>query len=214
MKLAIKYQLSKTAIWSNLDQVRYLRQTMRWMGNGCAGMAPPPVKRMVLAAYLRRFSLNQFIETGTYMGDTLAHMALDKSVNCTSIELDDNYYQSALQRFSSYTNVRLFKGDSGKVLLDIVHKLEAPSLFWLDGHYSGAMTARGDVDTPISTELQVILDSPIKNHVILIDDARQFDGTSSYPYLDVLLDTIRKKSAYHIEISIDIIRLTPQLKTE
>jgi hypothetical protein len=187
---------------------------MQWMGNGCRGIAPPPVKRVVLSSYLRRFSLHQFIETGTYMGDTLAYIALDKKLKCTSVELADTYYQLALARFASYTNVNLIKGDSGAVLPDIVRRLEEPALFWLDGHYSGAMTARGDADTPISSELQVILDSPIKTHVILIDDARQFDGTSSYPHLDVLMNTVREKSAYHIEVSIDIIRLTPKSKTE
>jgi hypothetical protein len=50
---------------------------------------------MVLSAYLRRFDLHQFIETGTHLGDTLAYIAHDKAVKCTSIELADSYYQSA-----------------------------------------------------------------------------------------------------------------------
>lgn len=138
---------------------------------------------MVLSAYLRCFDLHQFIETGTHLGDTLAYIAHDKSVMCTSIELADSYYQAAMQRFASYANVTLLQGDSGTVLLEFVRTLHAPALFWLDGHYSGGITARGELDTPVSVELQAILDSPIKNHVILIDDARCFDGTTSYPHL-------------------------------
>lgn len=193
MKLTIKHQLSKIGIWPHLDLVRRLPQITRWIGTGCTGIAPPPVKRMVLSAYLRRFDLHQFIETGTQLGDSLAYIAQNKAVKCTSIELADSYYRL---------------GDSGIALPEVVRTLRAPALFWLDGHYSGGITARGELDTPVSAELKSILDSPIKDHVILIDDARCFDGTNSYPHLDTLLNTVRENAAYHIEVSADIIRLT------
>lgn len=211
MKLAIKYQLSRLSILPKLDLLRRLPEIARWIADACTGIAPPPVKRMVLSAYLQRFVLRHFIETGTHLGDTLAYIALDKAVKCTSIELSDEYYQAAKQRFASYTNVILLQGDSGAVLPGCVRSLQAPALFWLDGHYSGGDTARGEMDTPVSTELQVILDSPIKTHVILIDDARCFDGTNGYPHLDALLNTVRENGTYRIEISADIIRLTPRI---
>jgi len=91
----------------------------------------------------------------------------------------------------------------------VVNQLTTPALFWLDGHYSGGLTAQGDSDTPISAELTAILTSPCKTHVILIDDARCFDGNNGYPYLEDLLKTVREKSNYCIEVSTDIIRLTP-----
>lgn len=171
---------------------------------------PPPVKRMIISSYLKRFHLSHFIETGTHLGDTLADIAHDKSVTCTSIELSDEYFHKALQRFRSYTNVILKHGDSAVVLPECVWDLQAPALFWLDGHYSGGSTACSGVDTPVSAEIQAILVSPIKTHVILIDDARCFNGTNTYPYLDVLLQTIRESANYNIEVSADIIRLTPK----
>lgn len=177
---------------------------------GCSGIAPPPVKRMVISSYLKRFHLNHFIETGTHLGDTLADIAYDKSVSCTSIELSDECFHKALQRFRSFPNVILKHGDSAVVLPECVRGLQAPALFWLDGHYSGGNTAQGEVDTPVSAELQTILDSPIKTHVILIDDVRCFNGTNTYPYLEVLLQKIRHDGNYNIEISTDIIRLTPK----
>ena len=206
MKLAIKQKLSKMGILPYIDVVRRLPQISRWIGTGCVGMAPLPVKRMIISAYMRHFDLHQFIETGTHFGDTLAYVAHDKSVMCTSIELADSYYQAAMQRFASYANVTLIQGDSGTVLPEFVHNLLAPALFWLDGHYSGGITARGDLDTPVSAELQAIMDSH-QTHVILIDDARLFNGTNSYPHLDVLLNTVREKAVYHAEVSADIIRL-------
>ena len=160
-------------------------------------------------AYLDRFCLNEFIETGTHMGDTLAYVASNKGVRCTSIELAEDYYRHATNRFRSWSNVHLRHGDSGKILPELVVALRRPALFWLDGHYSGGSTAKGAIDTPISDELSAILDSPIKGHVVLIDDARCFDGTHGYPQLDQLLGKIRACSNYTVEISTDIIRLTP-----
>lgn len=165
---------------------------------------------MVLSAYRRQFGLTQFIETGTHLGDTLAYIAQQKSVHATSIELDETYYRAAKQRFIGYSNVTMLQGDSGKLLPELVYRLQTPALFWLDGHYSGGDTGKGELDTPVSVELDAILGLPVKGHVILIDDARCFDGTQDYPHLDRLLETVRRNNTYHIEVSTDIIRLTPK----
>jgi len=154
--------------------------------------------------------LTQFIETGTHLGDTLAYVAQQKGVHATSIELDEAYFRAAKQRFLRYTNVTILQGDSGKLLPEHVRQLQEPALFWLDGHYSGGDTGKGELDTPVSAELEAILGSPVKGHVILIDDARCFDGNQNYPHLDRLLETVRRKDTHHIEVSTDIIRLTPR----
>ena len=67
------------------------------------------------------------------------------------------------------------------------------------------------METPISLELDSILISDITGHVILIDDARCFTGFDDYPILETFLDKIRKNQKYDIEISSDIIRLTPKI---
>lgn len=209
MKTTIKHSLSALGVLPLIDLVRRLPEIVRWIRNGCTGIAPQPVKRMMLSAYRKRYGLSNFIETGTYMGDTLAYVARKRSVSVTSIEVDEAYYQAAKKRFSNYQNVTLLLGDSGKLLPKLVSQLQAPALFWLDGHYSGGDTGRGELDTPVSAELEVILASPIKGHVILIDDARCFDGTNDYPFLDKLLEIVRRQNAYSIEVSTDIIRLVP-----
>jgi len=210
MKIRVKEQLSRLGILPYLDLVRRLPEITRWIRNGCTGLAPPPVKRLVVSGYRARYDLHQFIETGTHVGDTLAYVAHDKSIDCVSIELADNFYEAAQLRFASYANVTLLHGDSAVVLPQVVRNLQAPALFWLDGHYSGDTTARGELDTPVSAELQTILDSPIEGHVILIDDARCFDGTGGYPHLDNLLNSVRVHGVYDTEVSSDIIRLTPK----
>jgi len=210
MKTIIKHKLSRQGLLAALDLIRRLPEIARWIQAGCIGIAPPPVKRMVISAYRKRYGLTRFIETGTHLGDTLAYIAQQKVVNATSIELDETFYRAAKQRFAGYPNVTMLEGDSGKLLPVLVHQLQTPALFWLDGHYSGGDTGKGVLDTPVSAELEAILGSPVKGHVILIDDARCFDGTQDYPYLDQLLEMVRLKNTYHIEVSTDIIRLTPK----
>lgn len=210
MKIIFKHNLSRLGLLPKLDLVRRLPEIVRWIQSGCTGIAPHPVKRMVISAYLKRYGLTQFIETGTYLGDTLAYIARHKTVHATSIELDEVYFQAAMKRFRGYPNVTLLHGDSGILLPELMRKLQTPALFWLDGHYSGGDTGKGELDTPISAELAAILESPVKGHVILIDDVRCFDGTQDYPYLERLLETVRSKNIYHIEVSTDIIRLVPK----
>lgn len=210
MKKIIKQSLFRFGIFPLVDISWRTPQIIRWIGAGCTGVAPAPIKRMVISAYRKRYGLKQFIETGTHFGDTLAYIAQLKIVHATSIELDQTYYAAAKQRFAKYSNVTLLQGDSGKILPELVHKLDTPALFWLDGHYSGADTGRGELDTPVSIELQAVLESPINGHVIIIDDARCFDGTQDYPHLDRLLEMVRKNNKYNMEISTDIIRLTPK----
>jgi hypothetical protein len=77
-------------------------------------------------------------------------------------------------------------------LADVVKGLTAPAAFWLDGHYSGGVTADSGGDAPILRELQAVLTSSI-DHLVLIDDARLFDGTNGYPTLDVVSSLVAER---------------------
>ena len=207
MKKKIKYALFRLGVYSALDFTRSVPTISRWIKTGCAGVMPTPIKRRVILSYLKQFKLDQFIETGTHYGDTLAYIASDATIKCMSIELAEFYYLEAQKRFAQYKNVKLLQGDSAILLKEYVAQLKTPSLFWLDGHYSGCHTAKGYKETPIEEELSIILNSPL-SHVILIDDARCFTGQNDYPRLETLIENIRNTSQYAIEISGDIIRCT------
>lgn len=89
--------------------------------------------------------------------------------------------------------------------------MTGPVLFWLDGHYSGGITAKGGLDTPVCAELDAILDHPVHTHVIRIDDARCFDGISDYPQLDKLVEQVRlRRPDMAVEVSHDMIRIFPR----
>ena len=214
MKSKIKNILARLQIFPALDFIRHLPEIMGWLRKGSCGIAPLPYKRMVIRSYLERYQLGCFIETGTHLGDTLSYIAMNRSVQAFSIELADGYYEAATKRFARYPNVELFHGDSGKLMPKVISSLSKPALFWLDGHYSGGLTAKGEVDTPVSAELQSIFQSPVAGHVVLIDDVRCFDGSNDYPHLDEILAVIRHDGRYHVEISADIMRLTPKLHAE
>jgi hypothetical protein len=130
--------------------------------------------------------LKQFVETGTYLGDTLEYIARE-GVDCMSIELSEQLYAAATRRFAGFENVNLILGDSAQEMPKLLTRLGKPTLFWLDGHYSCGFTARGETDSPIIAELEAIYNHPIAGHVILIDDARCFNGINDYPRLDDLI---------------------------
>ncbi len=60
-----------------------------------------------------------------------------------SVEIGDDLYNAAKQKFRNSKNVHLFHGDSGKVLAELLYRIDQPALFWLDGHYSAGITAKG-----------------------------------------------------------------------
>lgn len=101
-----------------------------------------------------------------------------------SVELDQKLYENASRSFSN--DPQIYQGDSGQVIEKLLKDLDQPCLFWLDGRYSEGFTAKGELNTPIINELKHIFNDPIKNHVILIDDARCFIGENDYPSMQYL----------------------------
>lgn len=208
IKNSVKYFLIKTKLWYMLDSLRKFPNILYYFNSGCHGVSPDLLKMRIVKSYLKQFSMNIFIESGTYLGDTCNYIA-ESGVRCISIELSEQLYREVTKRFRSYKNVELILGDSSMELSKLLAKIKEPALFWLDGHYSAGITACAGKFTPISDELEAIFNHSITQHVILIDDARCFNGTNGYPHLDDLLHMIRKKSKYKVEVSMDIIRLTP-----
>jgi hypothetical protein len=131
------------------------------------GDMPPAVKHLFIKWTAKRYGLKTFIETGTAYGDTVA--AVKDSFNrIYSIELDRMLFYGSIGRFFFHKNINIILGDSPKELRSIMLEIYEPCLFWLDAHWSGGVTARGKVDTPVIDELKAIEGD--YGHVILIDD--------------------------------------------
>jgi hypothetical protein len=125
-----------------------------------------------------------------------------------SIEFDPVLAELAKNKYCSNSHVTIIQGDSGQVLPSVISSINEPCLFWLDAHFSGGFTSQNDVETPIAKELNVILDNRCSDHVILIDDAREFTGQKNYPTLkEVEKIVLGKRSDWLIEVEADVIRL-------
>ena len=120
-----------------------------------------------------------FIETGAYLGGGI-QAALNigfKEIHC--IELAEKYYNICKNKFKDYPQVHLHLGDSGVVLPKIIKNINKGITFWLDGHYSSCDTACAtDYCSPIQLELDAIKQYNHPDHVILIDDMKDFTQES------------------------------------
>jgi hypothetical protein len=185
----------------------YRREISKWVEKGCPSPAPNVVKMAVVRHNVMASKAKYFVETGTYLGSMVQHIA-STGVQCISIEIDQKIYERAQRILAPLANINLHLGDSALVLPEVLKNIDSPAVFWLDGHYSGGFTGKSSIDTPVSAELQMILDHPIKQHVILIDDARDFNGEDGYPLLSHLISQFDYHPHYRAHVSTDIIRIT------
>jgi hypothetical protein len=171
------------------------------------GPQPHLVKQRIIREYAERFGLRCLVETGTYMGDMVAAMRRTFD-QVYSIELDRVLYERASWRFKNDPHVHLYFGDSATILGEVIPVLSGPTLFWLDGHYSAGVTAKGATETPVRAELLHVLADTRWRHVALIDDARCF-GTGDYPSVDELRALVNTQPYLSLEVAEDVIRIAP-----
>lgn len=188
--------------------IDHKEELAQWQETGRPSPPPHIVKQMAIDDYRKKYNCRILIETGTYLGE-MVEAQLKSFSKIISIELSEQFYKKAKQKFKFNPHIELLHGDSGKKLSEIVPLLTEPVLFWLDGHYSGGKTAKAEKNCPVPEELTIILKSNFP-HIILIDDARLFNGTQDYPDIFQIKEIIRSNHRhYSLEIKDDIIRLTP-----
>ena len=177
---------------------------------GAYASAPHGLKMRILKRYLPHSGSVTLVETGTYFGDTVAALK-DVCSQIVSIEIDPGLHEYAQWRFRSSRNVRLVLGDCATELPSVLATIKGPAAFWLDGHWRGGITSRGALDDPILLSLQQIREYGENSHVLLIDDARCFDGRESRPHLGDVIALLRSINPdYRILIHHDIISAVPQ----
>jgi hypothetical protein len=204
---SIKQVLKKTLPDDVIKLRRDLEARRAWEKQGRPSPPPHIVKEELIRDYAKNFNTHILIETGTYLGD-MVHAMKKSFSRIISFELDQQLAAQAQQRFAKDSHVEIVQGDSGKLLGDYLATINEPCLFWLDGHYSGGITAKGALETPIKNELTAILSHPVEGHVILIDDARCFTGENDYPTLEELRDFVAEhKSKHKFSVEHDVIRV-------
>ena len=161
----------------------------------------------------RQFSCETFIETGTFYGQMISAVQ-DCFKLLISIELFESLYEFNKTSFMSSPHIKIYFGDSGLKLYGMLDESVGRVLFWLDGHFSGKGTAGNSNYCPILKELNQIKQHNRRDHCILIDDARLFDGRFGYPTLDDVKNLILSiNSDYQISVDNDCIVALPKIST-
>ncbi len=194
-----------SAIQEPLHQAAFMLKVQ----TGAYAPAPHGQKMRVLKRYIPQDRLVTLVETGTYFGDTVSSLK-DLCAEVISIEVDPALHEFAKRRFRSCPKVRLVFGDCAEELPKVLAEINRPAVFWLDGHWSGGITGRGLLDDPILLSLQQIKAHSLNSHVLLIDDARCFDGRESRPHIVDVIELLKSiNPEYRILIHQDIISAVP-----
>ena len=175
------------------DGYRCNRELRTWVRGAGKGAAPALVKRALLRSLGAAHRLSTFVETGTCLGGTTYALRNDFET-IISMELDPILWANAARRLRPFPQISIRRGDSAELLPEIVKELSGAALFFLDGHYSSGVTARGDKDTPIVEELRSVLSDDRFEHVVVIDDARCFTGDHDYPTIDQLRSFVQAQA--------------------
>ncbi len=209
---SLKKTLKKTIFYDIFIQMRKKIEVTRWAINGRPVLPPDMVKCNTVKEYADKFKLRTFVETGTFLGQMIDETR-ENFDEIISIELDKDLFERAKNKFSGVKNITILQGDSGELLPKCIKEINRPILFWLDAHYSAGFTTKGNLSTPITREIKSILQHPLEaEHVILIDDARCFNGEDDYPTINELKQLIIDKNPkFILDVKEDIIRIHKKL---
>jgi hypothetical protein len=173
-----------------------------------------------LARELRdRLGLVRAIETGTYRGRGARLLgAVFPSV--TTIEVAPDLARAAKKALGSLPQVEVLEGSSRDVLPELIDP-SAPTLYWLDGHWSGGVTGGETDQCPVLGELTAIaLGNP--DDCVLIDDARLFlapppppHRREQWPTYRQIEDTIHTTHPTHqVIVAHDVIVAVPDIAAD
>lgn len=144
------------------------------------------------------FKATIFVETGTYLGVT-TELASRYFSRVYTIELSQELYEQAQEKFHNNAKIRLYQGESAEILPNIINNFHEQAIVFLDAHFSLGNTAKGKNNTPIIDELYKIKQTGFKNHILIIDDIRMFYNPiagveqtfmEGYPSLHQIVDAI------------------------
>lgn len=115
-----------------------------------------------------------FVETGTYKGDTTL-MAAKHFEHVFTTEIHKGLYEESKERAKKegVENIEFYLGDSVELLHDICPKVKDGAVFFIDAHISGSDSGwNGKQRVPLMDELKVILSYNVGPSVFIIDDLR------------------------------------------
>jgi hypothetical protein len=132
------------------------------------------------------------IETGTYLGVT--------AMRCSrffervyTIELDQALAKKASDWLRSRGNVEVIQGDALQMLPQVLARSDVSDvLIFLDGHFSGGVTAHGDHAEPAVLEVEALVPFKEKIRGVIVDDWRCFGWDAGWPKKSELIASIER----------------------
>lgn len=162
----------------------------------------------------KHFTIDTFIETGTYKGKT-AVWAAGLFPKVYTIENSKELFGLLENSLKKYINIHPIFGNSALELEKIVEEIKNPAIFWIDAHWCGGSTYGAIDPCPLLEEIMIIQQSEF-NHIILIDDARFFlkqppepQDPDSWPGIKEITNLLNKKDNYYTFVSEDVIVSMP-----
>lgn len=113
-----------------------------------------------------------FVETGTYMGETIFAMEpFFHTLHTTEIKRE---FFNHVRRINTSSKIQFHHGDSAVLFPSLLPTLRGNAIFFLDGHWSAEDTGRGVKDVPLVEELTAIRNNYPHAAIVIIDDHRLF----------------------------------------
>ena len=123
-------------------------------------------------------NITNFVETGTYKGDT-SLMASKYFANVYTMEINEDLYKESKLKAENQNinNIHFYLGDSTELLQVITPKLlDDGAVFFIDAHISGSDSSyNGKQLVPLYEELSIILTHILPPSIFIIDDVRLFN---------------------------------------
>ncbi len=167
----------------------YLLDLLRF-ANGAPANLHSLMKYRVIRTLAKRVGADCLIETGTFRGVMTARCARVFATVLT-VELDAKLAAQAKASLARYRNVTVYQGDAVALLPQMLaHPGAGRCVIFLDAHYSGGDTARGEIPEPAIAELDILAQRRDRIAGIVIDDFRCFGVEEGFPTKAQLLAAV------------------------
>lgn len=163
---------------------------------------PSLTKDFLLTLHDDYTKFSTFIETGTWVGDTI--FAMEPLFDTLySIEISPLVHNTTKKKYKG-EKIKFILGDSGEVFPLLLPTVQEKAIFFLDGHYSGGITGQGEKDCPLVEELEAIQNLFTPEAILVIDDYRLFATNPGQDWTDINKEKLvailegRLQELYHL----------------
>lgn len=164
-------------------------ETIIWVKNRYQVPVPSQIKINTLLRHA--IPNSDWIETGTYLAETTLSLAKKNKKNkIYTIEPAENIHAFVSSKYSKIRNIKFLHGTSEVLFNSTLEQTESSINLWLDGHYSGDVTFKGEVESPIVHELEAVTRNLNRFTAIrvFVDDFRLFGAAAGYPTKKYLVE--------------------------